>query len=151
MVQDRGEEDQWQILDRIGAGDGADAVRRLRRLMASAEDPVSARLAFFGLVAEFARHLTAIGGALELTGAPAGVRSYPRFKQSIAPRLQEELAEGVKSPLAGLLAASKAPRERLARLPERLLETGLLIKGEATRPQAALEGLVTELASLSGS
>ena len=85
------------------------------------------------------------------------MRSYPRFKQSVAPRLQEELAEGVASPLAGLhpyrlhkayLAASGAPRDGLERLPERLLETELLLKGEASRPQVALEALVTELASL---
>jgi len=157
VVEDRGEEDQWQILDKIGAGAGAEAVHRLRRLLASAEDPMSARLSFFGLVAEFARHLTAVGGALDRGGIPAGVRSYPRFKQSVAPRLQEELAEGVASPLTGLhpyrlhkayLAASDAPRDGLARLPERLLQTELLLKGESSRPQVALEGLVTELASL---
>lgn len=157
VVEDRGEEDQWQILDKIGAGAGAEAVQRLRRLMAAAEDPVAARLAFFGLVAEFARHLTAVGGSLQRSGIPASVRSYSRFKQSVAPRLQEELAEGVASPLAGLhpyrlhkayLAASGAPRDGLERLPARLLETELLLKGEASRPQVALEGLVTELAAL---
>ncbi len=157
VVEDRGEEDQWQILDKIGAGAGAEAVRRLRRLLASAEDPMAARLSFFGLLAEFARHLTAVGGSLERSGVTAGVRSYPRFKQSIAPRLQEELADGVPSPLTGLhpyrlhkayLAASGAPRDGLERLPVRLLETELLLKGESSRPQAALEGLVTELASL---
>ena len=157
VVEDRGEEDQWQILDKIGAGAGAEAVRRLRRLLASAEDPMAARLSFFGLVAEFARHLTAVGGSLGRSGIAAGVRSYPRFKQSIAPRLQQELAAGVASPLTGLhpyrlhkayLAASGAPRDGLERLPVRLLETELLLKGESSRPQAALEELVTELAGL---
>ena len=160
VVEDRGEEDPWQILDKIGAGAGAEAVRRMRRLLAAAEDPVGARLSFFGLVAQFARHLTAVGGSLDRGEIPAGVRSYPRFKQTVAPRLQEELADGVASPLAGLhpyrlhkayLAASKAPRDGLDSLPERLLETELLIKGEASRPQAALEGLVTELAMLTSS
>lgn len=159
VIEDRGEEDQWQILDKIGAGAGAEAVYRLRRLMASAEDPMSARLSFFGLVAEFARHLTAVGGALDRSGGPVGVRSYARFKQSVAPLLQDDLAEGVASPLAGLhpyrlhkayLAASGAPRDGLERLPVRLLETELLLKGEASRPQVALEALVTELASLTG-
>ena len=159
VVEDRGEEDPWQILDKIGTGAGAEAVQRLRRLLASAEEPVSARLSFFGLVAEFARHLTAVGGSLDRTGIPAGVRSYPRFKQSVAPRLQEELADGVASPLAGLhpyrlhkayLAASGAPRDGLERLPARLLETELLLKGEASRPDVALEGLVIELAALTG-
>ena len=159
VVEDRGEEDPWQILDQIGAGAAAEAVRRLRRLLAAAEDPMAARLSFFGLLAEFARHLTAVGGTLDLAGVPSGERSYPRFKQAIAPRLQEELAEGVASPLAGLhpyrlhkayLAASGASRDRLARLPARLLETELLLKGEASRPQVALEGLVTELAALTG-
>ena len=157
VVADRGEEDPWQILDRIGAGAGSDAVRRLRRLLAAAEDPTGARLAFFGLVAEFARHLTAVGGSLARGGIPAGVRSYPRFKQSVAPKLQQELADGVASPLAGLhpyrlhkayLAASGAPRDGLERLPVRLLETELLLKGESSRPQVALEGLLIELATL---
>jgi DNA polymerase III delta subunit len=159
VVEDRGEEDPWQILDRIGAGAGAEAVQRLRRLLASAEDPMGARLSFFGLLAEFARHLTALGSSLGSGGIPVGVRSYPRFKQSVAPRLQAELAEGVASPLAGLhpyrlhkayLAASGASRQALERLPERLLETELLLKGESSRPQAALEALVTELAALAG-
>ena len=157
VVEDRGEEDPWQILDKIGAGAGADAVHRLRRLMASAEDPMAARLSFFGLLAEFARHLTAVGGSLDRGGIPAGERSYPRFKQSVAPRLQEELAEGVASPLAGLhpyrlhkayLAASGAPRDGLERLPARLLEAELQLKGETSRPEVALEGLVAELAAL---
>lgn len=157
VVEDRGEEDQWQILDKIGAGAGADAVHRLRRLMASADDPMGARLSFFGLVAEFARHLTAVGGSLDRGEIPAGVGSYPRFKQSVAPRLQGELADGVASPLAGLhpyrlhkayLAASRAPRDELERLPERLLETELLLKGESSRPEVALEGLVSALAAL---
>jgi DNA polymerase III delta subunit len=160
VVEDRGEEDQWQILDKIGAGAGGEAVHRLRRLMASAEDPMAARLSFFGLVAEFARHLTAVGGSLERGGIAPGVRNYARFKQGIAPRLQEELADGVASPLAGLhpyrlhkayLAASGASRAGLERLPERLLETELLLKGEASRPDVALEGLVTELAALTAS
>ena len=157
VVEDRGQEDQWQILDKIGAGAGAEAVYRLRRLMAASEDPTSARLAFFGLLAEFARHLTAVGGSLERGGIPVGLRSYPRFKETVAPRLQRDLAEGVASPLAGLhpyrlhkayLAASGAPRAGLDRLPARLLETELQLKGEASRPQVALEGLVTELAAL---
>jgi DNA polymerase-3 subunit delta len=156
-VEDRGEEDPWQILDRIGAGAGSEAVLRLRRLLAAAEDPIAARLSFFGLVAEFARHLTAVGGCLARGGIPSGVRSYPRFKQSVAPKLQQELADGVPSPLAGLhpyrlhkayLAASGASGDGLERLPVRLLETELLLKGESSRPQIALEGLVVELAAL---
>ncbi len=156
-VEDRGEEDPWQILDRIGAGAGSEAILRLRRLLAAADDPIAARLSFFGLVAEFARHLTAVGGSLARGGIPAGVRSYGRFKDSVAPKLQRELADGVASPLAGLhpyrlhkayLAASGAPRDGLERLPVRLLETELLLKGESSRPQVALEGLVVELAAL---
>ena len=95
--------------------------------------------------------------AMPSPASRARVRSYPRFKQTVAPRLQEELDEGVASPLAGLhpyrlhkayLAASGASRDGLERLPARLLETELLLKGEASRPQVVLEGLVTELAAL---
>ncbi len=157
VVEDRGEEDLWQVLDAIGAGSPEVAVRGLRRLLAAASDPVATRLSFFGLLAEFARHLTAVSGSLGAGRVPAGERSYPRFKQRIAPELQRDLAEGVASPLAGLhpyrlhkayLAASSAAPERLARLPERLLEAELQLKGETSRPQVALESLVSELATL---
>ncbi len=158
VVEDRGEEDLFHVLDAVGAGTAGEAVHRLRRLLAASEDPTGARLAFFGLLAEFGRHLTAVAGLLG-RGVPAGERNYGRFKDRIAPRLQRELDDGVPSPLAGLhpfrlhkayLAASQAPAARLARLPWRLLETELQLKGEASRPQAAVEALVVELASLAG-
>ena len=50
-VEDRGEEDVWQLLDAAGAGRAGEALERLRRLVGAAEDPQGARLAFFSLFA----------------------------------------------------------------------------------------------------
>jgi hypothetical protein len=155
-VEDRGQEDVWGILDELGAGHAAEALRRLDRLLESADDPVGERLAFFGLLAGFGRQLTAIGGRLEEGGLPGGERHYGRFKERLAPKLQAELSGGRSNPLAGLhpyrlhrayLAASAMPKERLATLPARILETELALKGESRSPQAALTTLVCEIAA----
>lgn len=155
VVEDRGEEDVWKILDEIGAGQAAAATRRLRRLLASADDPIAARLSFFGLLAGYCRHLAAIGGILERGRVPAGERNYGRFKSRIAPAMQKDPPVG-RSPLAGLhpyrlhrayLAASRMPAGRLAALPARVLETELRLKGESASPDTALELLVADLAA----
>lgn len=155
-VEDRGEEDVWKILDDIGAGRAGSANRRLRRHMASADDPIGGRLSFFGLLATYCRHLAAIDGALERSGVARGERNFNRFKSGIAPRLQADLANGKKSPLGGLhpfrlhkayLAACRVPSERIAGLLDRVLEAELRLKGESRSPEATLELLVAEVAS----
>lgn len=157
QVEDRGEEDVWELLDAIGGGRGGEALARLARRLAGAEDPVSERLAVFGLVASFARQLAALPEALAATGAAAGERSYPRFKSAIAPRLQGELPGVARNPLAGLhpfrlhrvyLALGRLDRATALRLPERLLETELRLKGEGDAPGAALAELLLELAGV---
>lgn len=159
-VEDRGQEDPWGILDAIGGGRAGDALGALARLLDSADDPVSERLAFFALLAAFCRQVTAVGGMLRTGGAKAGERNYGRFKSGIAPRLQADLAGGRRNPLAGLhpfrlhrayLAASGMPRIRLAELPARILDTELALKGDSRSPDAALAALVSELScSISG-
>jgi hypothetical protein len=153
-VEDRGEEDVWQLLDAIAAGRGGEALGRLRRLLAAAEEPAAARLGFFSLLASFCRQLTAIGGILQVTGVPSGEANYNRFKTRHAPLLQGELPVG-KNPLAGLhpyrlhrayLAAGRFPEALLARLPAEVLETELQLKGESGEPDAALARLVATLA-----
>ncbi len=155
-VADRGQEDVWKILDAIGEGRGAEALDRLRRLLAAAADPVAARLSFFALLAGFVRLLTAVGGMLAVSGAPRGVGHYGRFKSQVAPALQAELEGGAGNPLAGVhpfrlhrayLAACRWPPAKLAGLPGRVLETELRLKGESGRPMAALATLVADLAS----
>ena len=59
-VEDRGEEDVWKILDALGSGRGGEALRRFRRLLAAADDPLASRLSFFALLAAFCRQLTAV-------------------------------------------------------------------------------------------
>ncbi len=154
-VEDRGEEDVFKILDAVGAGRGAEAAERLRRYLASASDPIGARLSFFGLFAGFCRHLTAVSGMVRAAGVRPGERSYPRFKERLAPALQSDL-DGRKNPLAGLhpfrlhrayLAASGMPEPYLARLPWRVLQTELALKGESGDPEAALAELVAEVAA----
>ncbi|MEL7061856.1 MAG: hypothetical protein AAGN46_17655, partial [Acidobacteriota bacterium] len=155
-VKDRGEEDVWQILDAVGAGRAGEAVARYRRLIEAADQPMQARLSFFALLAGFCRHLTAVAGMARLAGVPAGVRSYGTFKSRWAPALQAESPSGGKNPLAGLhpfrlhkayLAASALDRQVVARLPWRVLETELQIKGEVSDPDVAVAGLLAHLAT----
>lgn len=154
-VEDRGEEDVWQILDAVGNGRGSEALARYRRYLAGADDEISARLSFFGLLAGFCRHLTAVAGVARLRQVPSGVANYNQFKNRWAPRLTEEL-DGGKNPLAGLhpfrlhrayLAASRIDRDLLARLPALVLETEMQIKGESSEPDVALAHLLGRLAS----
>jgi hypothetical protein len=158
-VEDRGEEDVWQIIDAVVAGQGQEALDQLRRLLAVSEDPMQTRLAFFGLFAQFCRQLTAIRGMMRVARVPAGETRYGHFKDRWAPALQRdlELPEGkAKNPLAGLhpyrlhrayLAASRLPEPLLARLPSDVLETELRLKGESAEADAALSQLVARLAS----
>ncbi|MFP3940411.1 MAG: hypothetical protein ACLF0P_08905 [Thermoanaerobaculia bacterium] len=154
-VEDRGQENVFEILDAVGAGRGDQALDRLGRYLAAAPDPLAARLSFFGLLAGFCRNLTAVRGMMRAARVRPGERSYGRFKSSLAPALQKDL-DGTKSPLAGLhpfrlhrayLAASAMDEAYLARLPWRVLQTELALKGESGQPEAALSELIAELAS----
>jgi DNA polymerase-3 subunit delta len=154
-VEDRGQEDMWKVLDAIGEGKGGEALRRIDRLLAAAEDEVAERLLLFGLLAGFCRHLAAVSGAMRTAGVPPGVRSYPRFKSTLAPRLQADLETG-ENPLKGVhpfrlhrayLAASRLPPDLLRTLPWRVLETELRLKGESRDAASALALLVSDLAT----
>ncbi len=159
VVEDRGDEDVWKLLDAIGAGDARGALERLERLLASTDDVIADRLSLFGLLAGFCRQLTALGGLLRSGVVERGERNYQRFKSRLAPRLQEPLASGAANPLAGLhpyrlhrayLTACALPARELAGLPDRVLHTELLMKGESRAPDAALSALVASLATAVG-
>ncbi|HEX3556126.1 MAG TPA: hypothetical protein VIA62_23145 [Thermoanaerobaculia bacterium] len=153
-VEDRGEEDVWQLLDAIAAARGGEALDRLHRLIGSAEDALAARLTFFSLLSSFCRQLVAIRGMMRVARVPAGEPNYARFKSQHAPALQGEVPIGGKNPLAGLhpfrlhrayLAASRLPEPFLARLPSDLLDTELQLKGESGEADVALARLVARL------
>ena len=154
-VEDRGEEDVWQILDAVGSGRGGEAVARYQRLLASADDVISARLSFFGLLANFCRQLTAVAGVAKLRSIPAGVSNYNQFKNLWAPKLKADLEDG-KNPLSGLhpfrlhrayMAASRMDRELLSHLPALVFETETRIKGECSEPDVAVAQLMARLTS----
>jgi hypothetical protein len=154
-VEDRGEEDVWKLLDAIGAGGAGEAMDRLQRLLAAADDPLAARLSFFALLATFCRRLTAIRGMMRVARVPAGEASYQRFTARLAPALQGELPGG-KNPLAGIkpwplyrayLAAGRLPETVAARLPWDILETELQLKGESGEADAALARLIVHLST----
>ena len=154
VVEDRGQEDVWKILDAIGEGRGAEAQRRIDRHLAASGDETSARFALFGLLAGFCRQLTAVAGAMQVAGVQPGERNYGRFKSSLAPRLQAEVEDG-ENPLAGIhpfrlhrayLAASRMPPELLRGLTWKVLETELRMKGDSRDAETALAVLVSELA-----
>ncbi|HEY0513952.1 MAG TPA: hypothetical protein VGH73_18730 [Thermoanaerobaculia bacterium] len=153
-VEDRGEEDVWQLLDAIAAGRGGEALDRLNRLLTAAEDPLAARLTFFSLLSSFCRQLVAVRGMMRVARVPANEGNYARFKSQHAPALQSEVPTGGKNPLAGLhpfrlhrayLAACRLPEPLLARLPSDLLETELQLKGESGEADVALARLVARL------
>lgn len=155
-VEDRGEEDVWQILDALGNGRGGEALGRFQRLLAAADDAMMTRLSFFALLAAFCRQLTAVAGMAELIGVPTGERNYHRFKNQWAPALQGELPGGGKNPLAGLhpyrlhrayLAASRMPHDELVELPWLVLETEKRIKGDSSEADTAIAQLMARIVS----
>lgn len=155
-VEDRGEEDVWQLLDAVATGRAGEALDRLSRLLTSADDPLAARLTFFALFSSFCRQLTAIRGMMRAARVPAGEPNFARFRDRMAPALQGELPGGGKNPLAGLhpfrlhrayLAASRLPEALLARLPAEVLETELRLKGESSEADAALAALVARVSA----
>ncbi len=153
-VEDRGEEDVWQLLDAIGEGRGGEALDRLRRLIASSDDPLAARLTFWSLLSSFCRQLVAVRGMMRVARVPAGEKNYSRFQSQHAPALQSEIPTGGKNPLSGMhpfrlqklyLAACRLPEPFLARLPSDLLETELRLKGESGEADVALARFVARL------
>ena len=154
-VDDRGREDGFKIPNALADGDAAAALGEIARRVRGADDPIAERLLLFGQIAKFARDLVAVHGLIAASGVEAGVTSYPRFKERIAPALKGKL-EGVASnpfsrthefPLQRLyLAAGRRDGARLARLPALLLETERRIKGDADDPDAALALLAVEIA-----
>jgi hypothetical protein len=153
-VEDRGEEDVWQVLDAVGAGRARDALDRLHRLIEGASDQTAERLMFFGLLAAFCRQLVAVRGMMQVARVRGGEASYPRFKERIAPALQGDAPDLDKNPLAGLhpyrlhrvyLAASRLSDAFVARLPAEVLETEMQLKGEAQDPDVALARFVVAL------
>lgn len=155
-VEDRGQEDVWQILDAIGAGRTGEALDRYARLLASAEDPVAMRLSFFALLAALCRQITAIRGIMRLAKVPPGERNFKRFEDRYAPLFAAALPNGRKSPLASLkpyrlykayVAACRLPEAEAALLPWAVLETELRLKGASQEPDVALAGLIARLAA----
>jgi hypothetical protein len=155
-VEDRGDEDAWQLLDALAEGRGAEVLGRLDRLVSGSDDPERARLGFFSMLTGFCRHLVAVRGLVDRLGLPPGERNYNRFKDRLAPALAAPLPEGLPNPLGSLhpfrlhrayVAAGRISRETLLALPMRLLDTEMALKGEGTDPQAALAALIAEIAT----
>jgi hypothetical protein len=158
-IQDRGEEDIWGVLDAVGQGRADEAITGIDRLLRGADDVIGMRLSVLSLLSGFCRQLVAVKGMVESSGAPRAEQSYPRFKERIAPRLQADLPDGRKNPLAGLhpyrlhrvyLAASRLGTIGQRRLQSRVLETERRLKGESVVPDAALAALVADVASSIG-
>ncbi len=154
-VEDRGQEDIFQLIEAIGTGRAAEALTKLQRYLGSAEDPLTARLQFFGLLSAFCRQVVAIRGIVTAVKAPAAERDYNRWKNRWAEPMQGEVPGLAKNPLAGLhpfrlhkayLAAGRIPAATLDTLPARVLETERRLKGDSGEPDAALAALVLALA-----
>lgn len=153
-VEDRGEQDVWAVLDAVGEGEVGEALDRVERMFAGADDADRARFGFFSLLASFCRQLVAVRGLVERLGLPADERNYSRFKSRIAPKLSEALPEGLANPLGRLhpfrlhrayLAAGRLSPDVARLLPWRVLETERALKGESADSRAALATLISEL------
>lgn len=153
-VTDRGDQDVFQILDAVGEGDTGAALYRFGRYQDAASDPVAARLSFFSQLATFCRHLAWIDARLGESGLERGVSHYPKFKQSLAPKLS---AEGGVGELSGIhpyrlhkayLAASRLRPGGAASLPAAVLTAEQRVKGESRSPDLAVEALVAEVCGL---
>ncbi len=154
-IEDRGQEDSFQILDAIGEGRAAEALTKLERYLTSAEDPLAARLMFFGSLAAFCRRIIAVRGIAAAVRVPAGERSYGRFSSQYAEKLQGVIPGLARNPLAGMKAfpifkaysaAGRIPAATLDTLSARVLETERRLKGDSGDPDAALAALVLVLA-----
>lgn len=159
-VEDRGEEDVWDILSAFGAGKRGEALARLERRLASAEDSVAERLSFFGQLAAFLRHVVAVRGIARSLGVGYGESFYPRFKSEVAPRLQGSVPGMEKNPLAGVhpyrvhrayLAAERLTDGEVDRIPAELLATERRLKGDSGEPDAALAALLLRLSPAAAS
>jgi DNA polymerase III delta subunit len=156
VVEDRGDEDVWKLLDDLGGGDAAGAATRLRRLLLHADDSVAARLSVWSLIADLCRQIAAVRSFLDSRAVVAGERNYHRFQDRLADALRAPLSGGADNPVANLhpyrlhrvyLAACRLRGAPLDRLPWRVLETEARLKGESGDPDAALFELVAALAA----
>jgi DNA polymerase III delta subunit len=158
VTRDRGDVDVFAILDAIGAGKPEVALHELRRSLDAADDLVEARLRFFGQLAAFCRRLTVISGLVEAGSLPRNESNYQRFRSKLAPQLEMGAVPGRDVRLfsrkmhafplhKAYLAARRFSTVEMARLPGRVLDTELQLKGESDDADAALSGLIVWLAT----
>ena len=132
LVGNNREEDVWRIFDLIGAGEMAEALKVLDRLLTQGEDPLRLLGAFSMKLRGMAQtyRLTTIGQSLSQAMDAAGMPAYPSIRQS---------AERQMRHLGG---------RRLNRIYDWLLETNQGMKGGSQLPPRTLmERLVIQLAS----
>jgi DNA polymerase III delta subunit len=156
-VEDRGEEDAFAIIDAIGAGKAGEALSRLQRKIAGAEDPVLERLAFFSNLARFCRSLVAVRGVAAAKKIPLNERNYKRFSDVLFPQLTSAVEGLGSNPLKGSRSpypvfkayqtCARLPARTIDRLPAMLLETERRLKGDSGEPDAALAELVLTVAT----
>jgi DNA polymerase III delta subunit len=155
-VVDRGEEDAFALSDAISAGKPAEALARLARRIAGAEDPLQERLLIFGSLASLCRQIVAVRGLSAIRRIPLTETNYRRFESGLFPRFVGEDDGVAANPLKSTrsaypvfkayLAAARLPGAAIDRLPGLVLETERRLKGESGEPDAALAELVLAVA-----
>ena len=131
LVGNNREEDIWRIFDLIGAGEMAEALKVLDRLLTQGEDPLRLLGAFSmklrGMTQTY--RLTTIGQSLSQAMDEAGIPAYPVARQSAEQQMRH---------LGG---------RRLNRVYDWLMETNQGMKGGSQLPPRTLmERLVIQLA-----
>jgi hypothetical protein len=157
---DRGEEDIFALLDAISGGKGAEALSRLQRKLAGADDPVFERLGLLTQLVTLCRRLVAIRAIAALEKLPLSEANYRRFETNLYPKFQAKIAGVAANPLVAIRhpfpmfkvyqAAGRLPAEAIERLPALALATELRLKGDSSAPDAALAELVLAIAKPGG-
>lgn len=154
-VLDRGEEGGFEWLDALVEGRPAEALARLERRLAVAEEPMGERLRLLAQWAGFVRQVWAVGAVAQKLGIPLRPENYVRFRDRIYPRLVEPIPELGFSLLSrskpyplyrAFLLACKLPLSSLEALPGRLWQSERRLRGDSEVPEVELASLLGEWA-----
>ena len=158
IVTDRGEQDVWKIVGAIEQRRPGDVLALMRRYFDGAKDPKSERFRFLSLLAGRLQQLAAVHG-IAMAHDLRKERNFNGFKARVLPKLMAEWPGGLKKPapfaVFRVYQAAMARRDpeasaEMARLPWRILETEMRLKGGSGDGDAALEALVLAVAGTDG-
>ena len=155
-VEDRGEEDPFALVDAVAAGKASEALSRIARKIAGAEDPILERLGVLSQLITLSKRLAAMRTIAAREKIPFTEGNYKRFEANLYQRFTAPVPGITGNPLAAIRhpfpmfklyqAAGRIPAAALERLPALALETERRLKGDSGEPDAALTAFVLAIA-----